>query len=96
MGNMRADIDAVLRPKVKERRSPELQKLYQDQREADLKFLRTTIRQQTEQTEYAAQKEEAAGNHRQARILRLTIPEIAEQVCKEFGKNPALLAEVDI
>jgi hypothetical protein len=88
---MRADIDAVLRPKVKERRSPELQKLYQDQREADLKFLRTTIRQQTEQTEYAAQKEEAAGNHRQARILRLTI-----QVCKEFGKNPALLAEVDI
>jgi hypothetical protein len=32
--------------------------------EADLKFLRVTIKQQTEQTEYAAQKEEAAGHQR--------------------------------
>jgi hypothetical protein len=73
-----------------------LRALYAQQREADLGFLRLTIRQQTEHAEHAAQKEEAAGNHRAARIHRLTIPEIPEQVCREFGKNPALLAELDL
>lgn len=94
LGNMRAEVDGALNPRPKPRRSPELRKVYQDQRDRDLKFLRATIKQQTEQTEWAAQKEEQAGNHRQARILRLTIPDIPEQVCKEFGKNPELLNEV--
>jgi hypothetical protein len=93
---MRAEIDQALRPTPKPRRSPELAKLYYEQRDRDITFLRATIKQQIEQTEHAAQKEEAAGNHRAARIHRLTIPEIPEQVCKEFGKNPALLAEIEL
>jgi hypothetical protein len=96
LGDMRSEIQRVINPPPKARRSPELRALYAQQRDADLEFLRVTIKQQTEQTEWAAQKEEAAGNHRQARILRLTIPEIPEQVCKEFGKNPTLLAEIDL
>lgn len=94
LGNVRAEIDEALHPKVKARRSPELAKLYLEQRERDLSFLRTVIREQTQNAEYAAQKEEAAGNHRQAKLIRLGIPDIPEQVCKEFGKNPALLAEI--
>jgi hypothetical protein len=95
LGDMRAEIEAVLNPRQAPKRSPELQKLYDQQREADKLFLRVSIRQRTEQIEHAAQKEEAAGNHRSARLHRLTIPEIPEQVCREFGKDLALLAELE-
>ena len=90
---MRAECEAALNPKPKPARSCELQRLYDEQRKRDIAFLRATIKQQTEQAEYSAQKEEAAGNHRSARIHRLTIPEIPESVCHEFGKDPTLLAE---
>jgi hypothetical protein len=90
----RAEIEDILHPPAKPRRSPELQKLYQEQRQRDVEFLRQAIRQEIENTEHAAQKEEAAGNHRSAKLHRLTIPDIPEQVCKQYGKNPALLAEV--
>jgi hypothetical protein len=95
LGDMRAECDAILNPKPKPVRTPELQKLYDEQHKRDLLFLRATIKQQTEHAEYAAQREEAAGNHRSARLHRLTIPEIPVQVCKEYGKDLALLAELD-
>jgi hypothetical protein len=94
LGAMRYAIDAVLNPKPKPARHPALQKVYDEDRKRDVALLRDAIRQQTEQTEHAADKEEAIGNHRQARILRLTIPEIPEQVCQEFHKDLALLAEI--
>ena len=56
LGNMRSDIDAQLNPRPKQRRSPELAKAYYEQRERDLAFLRTAIKEQTEQTEWHAQK----------------------------------------
>ncbi len=59
------------------------------------RFLRLTVRQQIEHATFAAEREEAAGNHRSARIHRLTVPEIPVQVCKEFGMDPALLAEIE-
>jgi hypothetical protein len=90
----RGEIQDILHPKAKPRRSPELQKLYQEQRQRDVEFLRHAIRQEIENTEHAAQKEEAAGNHRSARLHRSMIPDIPEQVCKQYDKNPVLLAEV--
>jgi hypothetical protein len=96
LGSMRADCEAVLHPPPKPVRSPELEWLYAQQRIADIAFLRSTIRQQTDQAEHAAEKEEAAGNHRSAKLHRLSIPEIPVTICRQFGKDLALLAELDL
>jgi hypothetical protein len=95
LGAMRHDIDAVLNPKPVPPRSPELEKAYAEQRARDVALLRITIKQRTEQIEHAAEKEEAAGNHRSARMHRLTIPDIPTQICAEYGKDVGLLAELD-
>jgi hypothetical protein len=94
LGLMRAEIDEVLNPKPTPARSPELQKLYEQQRQRDVEFLRVAIRHEIQNTEYAAQREEQAGNFRAAKLHRLTIPEIPERVCKEFGKDLSLLAKL--
>jgi delta 1-pyrroline-5-carboxylate dehydrogenase len=94
LGAMRAEIDEVLSPRAKPERHPVLQKAYDEDHQRDLNLLRTAIRQQTEQLTYAAEKEEASGNHRQAKILRLQIPELPEQICREYGKSLELLAEI--
>lgn len=95
LGDMRAECEAILNPKPKPTRPPQLEALYVRQRKADIQFLRTTIKQQVEQTEHAAEKEEAAGNYRAARLHRLTIPDLPLAICQEFSKDPGLLAELD-
>ena len=49
LADMRAEVEQALHPKPKPRRSPELQRLYAEQRMTDVAFLRATIKQQTEQ-----------------------------------------------
>ena len=62
---MRAEADEILHPKPKPARHPAFEKAYARQREADKEFLRITIKQQIEQIEWNAQREESIGNHRQ-------------------------------
>jgi hypothetical protein len=47
LNTQRAEIQDVLRPPPKPRRSPELQKLYQEQRQRDVEFLRHAIYSRT-------------------------------------------------
>ena len=94
LGNLRAEVDGALNPRPKAEPHPTLAKAYAEDRARALVQLRSAIKQQTQQTEHAAEKEEAAGNHRQAKILRLTIPEIPERVAKEFGADLSLLTEI--
>jgi hypothetical protein len=94
LGLIRAEIDEVLNPKQLPARSPELENLYAEQRQRDLDFLRAAIKHEIQNIEHAAQKEEQAGNFRSARLHRLTIVDVAEQVCREHGKDLALLAKL--
>ena len=87
--------EAILAPQAAPKPTPQLLAALERQRHEDIKFLRATIKQQIEQTEWDAAREDNAGNHRQARLLRLTIPDIPAAACKEYGKDLALLAELD-
>src|SRR5689334_4006824 len=79
LNNSRREAELILRPPPKPQRIPELERARAAQCEADKAFLRTEIRQQTDITEAAAQKLEAAGEYRQARLQRSLIPELPEQ-----------------
>jgi hypothetical protein len=92
---LRAEITEQLNPSAKPARSPELQKLYQDQKQKDIAFLKVAIRHEIQNIEHAALKEEQAGNHRAAKLHRLSSIDAAEEVCRQYGKDPALLAELD-
>ena len=95
LNSARREVETILRPPPKPARSPELQRLYDKQRKADIVFLRSAIKQQTDQAEYAAAALENAGEHRQARLQRSLIPDLPETICREFNKDPALLAEIE-
>jgi hypothetical protein len=94
LNNLRREAELILRP-PKPTPIPALERAREVQRAADISFLRAEIIQQTAIAEAAAQKLEAAGEHRQARLQRSLIPELPERLCREFGKDPALLAEID-
>jgi hypothetical protein len=68
---MRYDIDAILNPRPPVEMHPELKRQYALQHERDKRLLRDAIKQQREQLEYSALREEEAGEYRQARLLRL-------------------------
>jgi hypothetical protein len=91
---MRHDIDASLNPRPPVEMHPVLKREYALQRERDKTLLRNAIKQQREQLEYSALREEEAGEHRQARLLRLQAPDIATTVARELGMDLALLAEI--
>jgi len=95
LGDMRAEVEAILRPAPITARHPHLENMYRRQRQADVAFLRIAIRQEREHVEFAAEREAAAGNHRAARLHRLGLPMVPETICKQFGKDPALLSEIE-
>jgi hypothetical protein len=96
LGNARYECEQALNPPKKAALSPALKKLYAEQKKRDIANLRTAIRQQTEQAEHAADKEASAGNHRQAKLIRMSILEIPQTCCREGGYSVALLAEIDL
>lgn len=95
LASMRYEISQVLNPKPQPKLSPAELRARDEQRARDVELLRVTIRQRTEQIEFNAQREESAGNHRAARMHRLSIPDIPEQVCREYGKDLELLELLD-
>src|SRR5947209_389985 len=64
----RGEAETILDPPVKQTRSPELQRLYDRQREADRGCFHATLRDRTAYAVAAAEKLEAAGEFRQARL----------------------------
>jgi hypothetical protein len=92
---MRYDIDAILNPRPPVEMHPELKRQYALQHERDKRLLRDAIKQQREQLEYSALREEEAGEYRQARLLRLQAPDIPTTVARELGMDLSLLAEID-
>jgi hypothetical protein len=93
--NQRRECESILHPARKPARTPELERLYTRQREADKLALRVSLRHRTEQAIAAAEALEAQGEHRQARLTRATIPELAAQIIREFNFDPALLSELE-
>jgi hypothetical protein len=95
LGDMRTEVEAALRPASSPARPPHLEGMYRRQRESDIAFLRIAIRHEREHIEHAAEREATAGNHRAARLHRLGLPTVPEMICKQFGKDLALLSEIE-
>jgi hypothetical protein len=94
LGDLRRDIDFQLRPATPTAPDPALLKQMAEDRRRDINLLKITISQRTEQTIAQADRCAETGDHRQAKIWRLTIPEIPLQICKEYNLDPALLDDV--
>lgn len=87
LGSMRRDCEEALKPRY--RVKPD-----EEQKQRQLALLRMEIKNQTQLAEHAAEKEEAVGNHRSAKLHRLTIPDIPANVAREYGIPYGLLSEV--
>lgn len=94
LNNMRREIDRVLHPTPEPPIRPEQQAALERKRQRDIAILRSAIRERREHLEWSAEREAAAGNHRQARIWRLELMTVEEDVCKEHHLDLALLSEI--
>ena len=64
---LRVECASILHPAPEPTRTPELQRLYDRQRERNKLLLRVSLRERTKQAIHDAEKLEAAGEHRQAK-----------------------------
>ncbi len=93
---LRRQVENLLHPPAEPKPDPAIARMYAAQKERDLAFLRMAIRERCENLEYNAVREESCGNFRQARMLREQLPLVPEEICAEYGKDVALLGEIEI
>ena len=92
---LKRETEQALNPPSPPPLDPDAQRRADAQRARDVAFLKSTIKAQTESLEWNAARCEQQGDHRAARAFRMQIPDVGGQACREFGKSPDLLAELE-